>query len=89
MEQLVNFGALGIICVAFLTGLAYGKPTVDRLIADLREVKEQRDQVIHDVLTEVSPTLQGAIKAMERRQVLDDEILDLLVDVRRLLEARP
>lgn len=87
LNQLLNFGALGIIVGLFVAGLVSPKPTVDRLIEEASQAREQRDEVIRDVLTEVSPALQGAIKAMERRQTLDDEILDVLVDIRRMLEA--
>lgn len=86
MEQLANYGALGIIVVAFLTGLVFAKPTVDRLIAERDRAEQHRDAVLADVLGKVAPALERSIDAVKQRDAFESDVREVLVDVRRLLE---
>lgn len=88
MDQLANYGALGIIVLAFLTGLLYAKPTVDRLIKERDKAEDQRDQVLYDVLEKVAPALEQAVNALKARSEFEVDVRDVLVDVRRMLEQR-
>lgn len=88
MDQLVNYGALGVIVLAFLTGLVFAKPTVDRLIKERDKAEDQRDSVIHDVLEKVAPALEQAVEALKARSEFESDVRDVLVDVRRMLEQR-
>lgn len=86
MEQLANYGALGVIVVAFLTGLVFAKPTVDRLIAERDRAEQHRDAVLADVLGKVAPALERSIEAVKARETFESDVREVLVDVRRLLE---
>lgn len=85
-DQLANYGALGLIVLAFLTGLVFAKPTVDRLIKERDKAEEQRDSVIRDVLEKVAPALEHAVEALKARSEFESDVRDVLVDVRRMLE---
>lgn len=88
MDQLPNYGALGIMVFAFLTGFAYAKPTVDRLIAERDRAEQHRDAVLADVLGKVAPALERSIEAIKDRDVFETDVRDVLIDVRRLLEGQ-
>lgn len=88
MDELVNYGALGLIMLAFLGGLIYAKPTVDRLIAERDRAETHRDEVIADVLGKVAPALERSIEAVKERSTFDTDVREVLVDVRRMLEQR-
>jgi predicted type IV restriction endonuclease len=89
VEQFANYGALGIIVLAFLGGLVQAKPTMDRVIAERDRAEQQRDAVLADVLGKVAPALERSIEAVKARDVFDTDVRDVLVDVRRLLEQGP
>lgn len=86
MGELVNYGALGVIVAAFLGGLIFAKPTVDRLIAERDRAEQHRDAVVADVLGKVAPALERSIEAAKTRDVFESDVREVLVDVRRLLE---
>lgn len=86
VEQLVNYGALGVIVAAFLGGLVFAKPTLDRVIAERDRAEQQRDVVLADVLGKVAPALERSIDAVKARDVFESDVREVLVDVRRLLE---
>lgn len=84
MDQLaINYGVAGVMLVVLL---GFAKQTIDRLISDRDRAERQRDEVLRDVLTKVAPAIERSIEAIKARDDRDDEVRDLLVDVRRLLE---
>lgn len=87
MEELVNYGALGLMLGGFLMGAVVAKPTHDRLIAERDRAEKQRDEVLRDVLTNVAPAIERATAAVQARDAHDSEVYEVLVDVRRYLEA--
>lgn len=86
MNELASYGALGLIVLAFLGGLVFAKPTVDRLIAERDRAEKRRDEVVADVLGKVAPALERAVEAVKARDVFETDVRDVLVDVRRMLE---
>ena len=85
-EQLVNYGALGLIVLAFLGGLVFAKPTVDRLISERERAETQRDAMATDMLERVAPLLERAVEALKARDHFESDVREVLVDVRRMLE---
>lgn len=88
LDQLVNYGALGVVLGAFLWGLLVAKPTHDRVISERDRAEAQRDKVLDKVLEDVAPALAQAAQAISAAEKVDDQILSVLTDVRRLLESR-
>jgi hypothetical protein len=88
VDQLANYGALGVIVIAFLSGLVFAKPTVDRLIKERDKAEDQRDSVVRDVHEKVAPALEQAVEALKARSEFETDVRDVLVDVRRMLEQR-
>ena len=86
MNELLNFGALGVIVLLFVTGLIHTKPTVDRIVAERDKAEAQRDSVINDVLEKVAPALERAVEAVKAREQFEVDVREVLVDVRRMLE---
>lgn len=82
-ELLLNYGVLGVIAiVAFL----FARKTFDRLIEDRDRAEKRTDDVQQIVLTDVAPALRAATEMVQRVAQRDAEIVDVLTDVRRLLE---
>jgi hypothetical protein len=88
LDTLVVYGPLGVFVVAFALGLIVAKPIYDRAIADRDRAESQRDAVTKEVLERVAPVLERAIDTLNARATADDQIVDVLTDVRRLLEMR-
>lgn len=95
MNELVNYGALGLILLAFLGGVVFAKPTVDRIIVERDKAEAHRDQVLSDVFEKVAPVLERTLEAVKSRESYEadisqalSEVRDVLVDVRRMLEQR-
>ena len=87
-EQLAIYGPLGLFVVAFMSGLVFAKPTVDRLIAERDRAEKHRDDVLADVLGKVAPALERAVEAVKARDEFDTDVREVLVDVRRMLEGQ-
>lgn len=87
-DALVVYGPLGVFVVAFALGLIVAKPIYDRAVADRDRAEAQRDAVTKDVLERVAPVLDRAITTLNARASIDDQVVDVLTDVRRLLETR-
>lgn len=88
LDALVVYGPLGVFVVAFSLGLIVAKPIYDRAVADRDRAEAQRDAVTKDVQERVVPVLERAINTLNARTSIDDQIVDVLTDVRRLLELR-
>ena len=86
MEELVNYGALGVMVLGFVMGLVVAKPTHDQAVKDAEIARQQRDELLDDVFNRVVPAIERATEAVKARDALDDAVNDVLVDVRRLLE---
>ena len=87
-QALTTYGPLGIFVVLFVLGLVVGKKEHDRVIAERDRAWEQRDQIIDDVHEKVAPALERATEAIRARENFEDRVLEVLTDVRRLLEGR-
>lgn len=87
-SELINFGLGGIVIGLFVAGLIVGKKEHDRVIAERDKAWEQRDTIIDDVHTKVAPALERAAEAIRAREGHEDRVIEVLTDVRRLLEGR-
>lgn len=88
LDTLIVYGPLGVFVIAFALGLVVAKPIYDGAIADRDRAEKQRDAVTKDVLERVAPILERAIDTLNTRATADGQIVDVLTDVRRLLEMR-
>lgn len=88
VDSLVVYGPLGVFVVAFTFGLIVARPIYDRAIIDRDRAESQRDAVTKDVMERVAPILERAIDTINARAGADAQIIDVLTDVRRLLEQR-
>lgn len=52
-----NYGILGLVIMAWLTGLIWGRPAVNHILADKRAVEAQRDSLLNIHETQVIPVL--------------------------------
>jgi hypothetical protein len=86
-SELINFGLGGIVIGLFVAGLIVGKKEHDRVIAERDKAWDQREQLIDDVHTKVAPALERAAEAIKARETFEDRVLEVLTDVRRLLEG--
>lgn len=86
MEALLNYGALGVIVVLFVSGLIVPKPTLDRVVTERDKAEGQRDSLLTDVMEKVAPALERAAEAAKQREHFETDIREVLVDVRRILE---
>jgi hypothetical protein len=87
-SELINFGLGGIIIGLFVAGYIVGKGEHSRVLGERDKAWEQRDMLIDDVHSKVAPALERAAESIKARQHFEDLILDVLTDVRRLLERR-
>ena len=85
LSQLVNYGALGVMVVVLLV---FAQASIKRLIED-RDRAEARVELLTDkVFNEVAPMLAEATEAIQQRAEHDEGVLEVLLDVRRLLEGQ-
>ncbi len=88
VDSLVVYGPLGVFVVAFTFGLIVARPIYDRAIADRDRAEQQREALTKDVMERVAPVLERAIETINARAETDSLLLDVMTDVRRLLEQR-
>lgn len=84
-EILVGYGPLGVFVVALG---AFAKSTIDRLIQDRNSAITQRDEMIKDLFTKAFPVMERTVDVLDKRQMIDAEIISVLKDVRAHLERR-
>lgn len=87
-SELINFGLGGVIIGLFVAGFIVGKKEHDRVLSERDKAWEQRETLIDDVHDKVAPALERAAEAIKSRQDYEDRVLDVLTDVRRLLEGQ-
>jgi hypothetical protein len=82
-ELLLNYGIAGVMLIVLL---AFAHQTIERLIRDRDRAIEKCDTLTNDVFTIFAPAIKEATEAIRARELHDDKIYDVLIDVRRLLE---
>lgn len=65
--QFAQYGILGLILLAILTGYLWPKPPVDRLQKDYDRLQAQYDELVATYQREIIPTLSRAADALARR----------------------
>ncbi len=75
LTPLANYGALGVMVIAFMLGLVYGRPTMERALADLdkanarTELAIERFAAIEAQLDQVKEAIaEGAVRAAQERE---------------------
>ena len=88
VAELVNFGLGGVVIGLFVAGFIVGRKEHDRVIAERDRAWERADALVDDVHTNVAPALERATEAIKAREHFEERVLEVLTDVRRLLEGR-
>lgn len=65
--QFVQYGVAGLVIIAFLTGLIWPKPPVERLQRDYDQLQARYDELVATYQKEIIPTLARAADALTRR----------------------
>jgi hypothetical protein len=65
--QFAQYGILGLILLAILTGYLWPKPPVERLQKDFDRLQAQYDELVATYQREVIPMLARAADALTRR----------------------
>jgi len=65
--QFAQYGILGLILIAILTGYLWPKPPVERLQKDYDRLLQQYDELVSTYQREVIPMLARAADALTRR----------------------
>ena len=86
-SELINFGLGGVIIALFVAGFIVGKAEHSRVIEERDKAWQQRETLIDDVHDKVAPALERAAEAIKARQEFEAQVLEVLTDVRRLLEG--
>lgn len=82
--DLAVYGPLGAMVTVLLS---FSWWTIKRLVAD-RDRSEQRTQELQEAIyKEFGPAMEAATKAIQSRSDFEDEVRDLMVDIRRHLEG--
>jgi hypothetical protein len=76
--SLINYGALGLIVIAFLTDRIHTKNSMDRMIADRDRAAQQRDAIIKMQHEQVIPLLEG----------INARLVPMMERVARIMEER-
>lgn len=85
-QALTTYGPLGIFVALFVAGLVVGKKEHDRVIGERDHAWRQRDEITQLAHSEMIPAVRQATEAVRARERFEVEVLDVLTDVRRLLE---
>jgi hypothetical protein len=88
ITPLVNLGAVGIILALFALGYIIAKPLYDKTVERAERAEQRNEDLTKDVMEKVNPVLQRAIDVISERTVNERDLLEVLTDVRRLLEQR-
>jgi hypothetical protein len=79
-QPLAVYGPLGIA----LTALAwFVRELINRVIADKDQANEKLQKLTDQMMEQVMPVLHDVVRGLESRQRLDEQILEVLKDVRR------
>ena len=84
----IQLGVAGLILFGFITDKITTGTQLLKAEARAEKAEAQRDQVRDDIANQFVPVVQRAITVFEQREDLDKQTVDVLEDVRRLLEAR-
>jgi hypothetical protein len=84
-EVLLERGILGVIALVLGT---FAWQTIKQLRSDLRDSQQRERDLQREVYTTTIPVLDRLTQAADARTKFDVDLLDVMKDVRRLLEER-
>ena len=84
-SALFNYGVASIVLALFLV---WAQREHDRVVRERDRVWDRSDSLVDEIHGDLSEAIQEATRAIKARGDFEDQVYDLLVDVRRLLEGR-
>jgi hypothetical protein len=63
----IQYGSLGLVIIALLTGLLWAKPAVDRVLAQNDRLRDERSQQMEALIGEVH-ALRNEVREMRRER---------------------
>lgn len=84
----IQLGAVGLILLAFMTDKIVTGTQLKKAEDRAEKAEAQRDAARDDITNKFVPVVERAITLFQSREGIDQETLDVLEDVRRLLESR-
>lgn len=81
----INFGVLGLMVLALLTGWVWAKPAVERILTDHKSLDDKHDRDLARVIAEKNADIARAVlerdKAIEQRDAMGEVLQEKLLPV--------
>lgn len=78
----VQYGVLGLIIIALISGWLWAKPAVERVLTDKERAEQQRDDLLQVYEEKVMPALMESTTAIAALRPVMEDVVDVLERVR-------
>jgi hypothetical protein len=85
----LQYGALGLVIVALLTGYLWTKPSVERLVEDKKRAEEQRDAIFKTFQEQVIPLMASSTESIKAVIPVIRDAVEIIDNFNRENRRRP